>query len=268
MTGWTSWPPMSRPPRSAPCSPGPTGRSRLRSARAFRLLGLHPGQDISTAAAAALLDAPVPETRRLLRTLTGGHLLEETGRDRYQFHDLIRVYAAECAVAGEPEPYRTAAICRLLTWYLHTADAFERIFNPDHAHLPLDPPPSSSRLPGFTTHLQAWHWAESELANLVPVLRQVAVAGDDVLAWQLPVAFMIIFDLFRLLADLIPGLRSALAISRKLGERPAEARILTHLAEAYGNVGQPDQAIECCQGAFAIYAPRSTTGMANGRPGD
>ena len=67
------------------------------SARAFRLLGLHPGQDISTAAAAALLDAPVPETRQLLRTLTGGHLLEETGRDRYQFHDLVRVYAAECA---------------------------------------------------------------------------------------------------------------------------------------------------------------------------
>ena len=102
------------------------------SARAFRLLGLHPGQDISTAAAAALLDAPVPETRQLLRILTGGHLLEETGRDRYQFHDLVRVYAAERARASEPEPHRAAAIRRLLTWYLHTADAFGRIFNPDH----------------------------------------------------------------------------------------------------------------------------------------
>ena len=101
-------------------------------ARAFRLLGLHPGQDISTAAAAALLDAPVPETRQLLRTLTGGHLLEETGRDRYQFHDLVRVYAAECARAGEPEAQQAAAIRRLLTWYLHAADAFRRTFNPDN----------------------------------------------------------------------------------------------------------------------------------------
>ena len=165
------------------------------SARAFRLLGLHPGQDISTAAAAALLDAPVPETRQLLRTLTGGHLLEETGRDRYQFHDLVRVYAAECAQAGEPEPHQAAAIRRLLTWYLHAADAFRRIFNPDNRHVPLDPPPPSCRPPAFTTHRQAWHWAESELANLVPVLRQATTAGDDVLAWKLPVTVMVIFDL-------------------------------------------------------------------------
>jgi hypothetical protein len=110
----------------------------LAPARAFRLLGLHPGQDISTAAAAALLDAPVPETRRLLRTLTGGHLLEETGWDRYQFHDLVRVYAAERALADEPEQQQAAAIRRLLAWYLHMADAFERIFNPGHADLPLD----------------------------------------------------------------------------------------------------------------------------------
>ena len=98
--------------------------------RAFRLLSLHPGPDISTPAAAALIDAPIPATRRLLRTLTAGHLLEETGRDRYQFDDLVRVYAAECAQASEPEPRRAAAIRRLLTFYMHTADAFFRTLGP------------------------------------------------------------------------------------------------------------------------------------------
>jgi tetratricopeptide (TPR) repeat protein len=223
-------------------------------ARAFRLLGLHPGQDISTAASAALLDTPVPETRRLLSTLTGGHLLEETGRDRYQFHDLVRVYAAERAQASDPEPHRVAAIGRLLTWYLHAADAFGRIFNPDNRHLLLDPPPPSCRPPAFTTHRQAWHWAESELTNLVPVLRQAATAGDDILAWQLPVTFMIICDLFGHLADIIPGLRSALTISRKLSDRAAEAWILITLAEAYLHVGEPDEMIRCCQSALAISA--------------
>ena len=92
-------------------------------ARAFRLLSLHPGLDISASAAAALLDAAVSETRQLLRTLTGGHLLEETGRDRYRFHDLVRVYAAECAQVSEIESHRAAAARRLLTWYLHTAAA-------------------------------------------------------------------------------------------------------------------------------------------------
>jgi hypothetical protein len=193
------------------------------AARAFRLLGLHPGQDISTAAAAALLDAPLPETRRLLRSLTGGHLLEETGRDRYQFHDLVRLYAAERALADEPGPHRAAAVCRLLTWYLHAADAFGRIFNPDHPHVPLEPPLSSCRPPAFTTHLQAWQWAESELANMAPALRQAVTEGDDVLAWQLPVTFAMVYDLLGHLAEMIPGLRSALAISRRLGDRAAEA---------------------------------------------
>ncbi len=226
-------------------------------ARAFRLLGLHPGQDISAAAAAALLDAPVPETRQLLRTLTGGHLLEETGRDRYQFHDLVRVYAAECARAGEPEAQQAAAVRRLLTWYLHTADAFRRTFNPDNRHVLLDPPPPSCRPPTCTTHRQAWYWAESELENLVPALRQTTAAGDDVLAWKLPVTVLVIFELLGHVADIIPGLRSALTVSRKLGDRSAEARVLASLAEAYLDVGQPDKALECCQGALAISAGTS-----------
>lgn len=226
-------------------------------ARAFRLLGLHPGQDISTAAAAALLDAPVSETRQLLRTLTGGHLLEETGRDRYQFHDLVRLYAAECAHAGEPEPHQVAAICRLLTWYLHAADAFRRTFNPDNRQVLLDPPPSLCRPPAFTTHRQAWHWAESEFANLVPALRQATRVGDDVLAWKLPVTVQVIFGLLGHAADIIPGLRSALTISRKLGDRTAETWVLASLAEAYLEVGQPDEAIECCQDALAISAGTS-----------
>ena len=75
-----------------------------------------------------------PEHGSCSTALTGGHLLEEVGRDRYQFHDLVRVYAAECARISEPESQRTAAIRRLLTWYLHTADAFSRTLYPDAPH--------------------------------------------------------------------------------------------------------------------------------------
>ena len=257
-TAWTSWPPMSRPPRVRAVFSWSYRALAPASARSFRLLGLHPGQDISTAAAAALLDAPVPETRQLLRTLTGGHLLiEETGRDRYQFHDLVCVYAAECAQVGEPDAQQAAAIRRLLTWYLHTADAFRRILNPDNRHVLLDPPPPSCRPSAFTTHRQAWHWAESELANLVPVLHKASTAGDDVPGLEAPGHGHGHLDLFGHMADIIPGLRSALTASRKLGDRTAEAWILASLAEAYPSVGQPDAAIECCQGALAISAGTS-----------
>ena len=223
-------------------------------ARTFRLLGLHPGPAISTPAAAALIDAPIPATRQLLRTLTGGHLLEETGRDRYQFHDLIRVYADECAQASEPESCRTAAIHRLLTWYLHAADAFSRACNPDNRHIPLDPPPQACSPPVLTTHRQALDWAESELANLIPAVRQTGAFGDDVITWKLPATLASIFDYQRHLADLLPALHSALDATRRLGDRAAERWILTILAEAYVDTDSPAQAAEFCQAALAIAA--------------
>lgn len=226
-------------------------------ARAFRILSLHPGQDISAATAGALLDTQVPETRQLLKSLTSGHLLEETGRDRYQFHDLVRVYAAECAQASEPEAHQQAAIHRLLTYYLHTADVFRRTFNPDNRHLVLDPPPSSCRPPAFTTHRQGWHWAESELANLVPALRQAMTVGDDVLAWKLPVTALVIFELLGQVTEILPELSWALAVSRKLGDRAAEAWVLAGLIEAYLDVGRPDETIECCQDLLEISAETS-----------
>jgi tetratricopeptide (TPR) repeat protein len=228
-------------------------------ARAFRLLGLHPGQYISTAAAAALLDVAVPRARQLLGTLTSGHLLEETGRDRYQFHDLVRLYAAECAQAAEPESDRAAAIGRLLIWYLHAGDAFRRLLTPDSPHVPLDPPPSSCRPPAFATPREAWQWAESELVNFVPVLALAPTAGDNDLAWKLPVTFMTIFGLPGHMADVIPALRSALAISQELGDRNVEAWVLVTLAEAYAGAGQPADSVSCCQRALAISA--GTGGM-------
>ena len=235
-------------------------------ARAFRLLGLYPGPDISTPAAAALIDAPIPAARQLLRTLTGGHLLEETGRDRYQFHDLVRVYAAECAQASEPESCRTAALHRLLTWYLHTADALYRICNPDNRHVPLDPPPPACSPPVFTTHRQAQDWAESERANLIPAVRQATAVGDDVIAWKLPAALGPVFDYQRHLPDLLPALHSALDATRRLGDHPAEGGILTCLAEAYLDAGRPARTAELCRAPWP-FPPKPATCMVNGRHG-
>ncbi|MBX6766862.1 MAG: hypothetical protein IRY90_06890 [Actinomadura rubrobrunea] len=67
------------------------------TARAFRLLALHPGPEIGVRAAAALLGEPLDDTRRLLTALVRVHLLEECGRERYRYHDLLRIYAAERA---------------------------------------------------------------------------------------------------------------------------------------------------------------------------
>jgi len=224
------------------------------AARAFRLLGLHPGFDISTPAASALTSTPIPGIRQLLKTLTSGHLLEETSRDRYQFHDLVRVYAAECAQDSEPEPERAAALHRLLTWYLHTADAFFRTFNPDHRRVPLGPPPPGCSPEAFATHRQAMDWAKSELANLIPVIRCAATLSGDAIAWKLPVMLLPVFSIQRRAADLLPELDRALFTALAREDRTAETWILHCLAEAYLEADRPVRTAEICQRARAISA--------------
>ncbi len=82
-------------------------------ARLFRLLGLYHGGVFTAAAAAALMGCDLPRAEQALGALTDSHLLEEAGDDMFRFHNLLGIYAAECA-EREPAHLRTAALARLL----------------------------------------------------------------------------------------------------------------------------------------------------------
>src|SRR5204862_5773826 len=99
-----------------------TDKQGIDPALAFRLLGLWQGPSISAAAAAALFGVPEYSAEDALELLVDTHLLESVTTDRYRFHDLLRVYAAERAEADLPAAERDAALTRLLEWYLRSAD--------------------------------------------------------------------------------------------------------------------------------------------------
>ncbi len=106
-----------------------------KAARMFRLLGLHPGPDISAAAAASLAGLPVASARVALRDLTRASLLMEVGCGRYAFHDLLRAYAAEQETpAGEV----TGTTRRMLDHYLHAAHQAHRVLYPGRELIGLD----------------------------------------------------------------------------------------------------------------------------------
>ncbi|WP_456986212.1 BTAD domain-containing putative transcriptional regulator [Kitasatospora sp. cg17-2] len=100
--------------------------------RLFRLLGLAPGNCISTAAAAALAGSAPAATRPVLEHLAAAHLLSPAGPDRYRLHDLLRCYAAERATAETRPADRAAARERLRSWHLH------------HTGTPLHPPTAAA----------------------------------------------------------------------------------------------------------------------------
>ncbi|WP_307841219.1 AfsR/SARP family transcriptional regulator [Streptomyces endocoffeicus] len=90
-------------------------------ARAFRLLGLCDGPDISLSAAVAALGTPARETERILESLVDTCLLESVVPGRYRYHDLLRLYACSCAVRDERPETRAAAFSRILDFYLSSA---------------------------------------------------------------------------------------------------------------------------------------------------
>ncbi|MET8676093.1 NB-ARC domain-containing protein [Streptomyces sp. NPDC004647] len=103
-------------------------------ARAFRLLALPDGPDLSLAAAAAVLDRPHEDlaSEALLESLVDVSLLESAGPGRYRYHDLLRLYARHRAAAEDTDGEREAALSRLLDFYLATACHTHMLENPGH----------------------------------------------------------------------------------------------------------------------------------------
>jgi tetratricopeptide (TPR) repeat protein len=179
------------PTRSAQCSLGRTTVFAWSyyalapdTARMFRLLGMHPGPDFSINATAALAQVPRDRARRLLDSLSGAHLIQQVSADRFVFHDLLRVYAAEQAHSEESPQERRAAIRRVLLWYLHSAAAVAKLTN--SWHRPLDLEPNQSIEPeAFATSDHAIIWVDTEAANLLAATQLADRSGMDRITWQL-----------------------------------------------------------------------------------
>jgi hypothetical protein len=122
------------------------------AARLFRLLGLHPGPEFGTPIVATLARLSTVEARHLLDVLVGAHLIEQTGPDRYQFHDLLRAYAIDQVSHQESTKDRQMTNQRILTWYLHTAKTAETRIGALDLHIALEPPDPTLTLPTFDTH--------------------------------------------------------------------------------------------------------------------
>lgn len=148
------------------------GQLEPAQARAFRLLGLADGPDISLAAAAAVLDLPVEETEDLLESLVDTSLLESAAPGRYRYHDLVRLYARACAERDEQPPSeRTAAMSRLLDFYLATAAGVYVLDRPgDKLVEHLEP----TEYPGlvFEDRHQAQDWLYAEAVCTLACVRQ------------------------------------------------------------------------------------------------
>ncbi len=216
------------------------------SARAFRLLPVNPGPDISTAAAAALADLPVREVRTVLAGLARAHLAEAAPGDagRWRMHDLVRLYAQQLSDSHAEADGQEQARDRLLGYYLTTARAADQ-------HL--------RALPGmavpeeFTGRDGAEAWLDAERSNLVAAVHMAADTGRDQVALRLPLVLAVYFQWRRRFDDWIAITTVSLDTVRRLDDKPVEATALTMLGVALTEVRRFEEAITAHQDAAALY---------------
>jgi DNA-binding SARP family transcriptional activator/tetratricopeptide (TPR) repeat protein len=210
--------------------------------RMFRLLGVHPGPDISAPAAASLAGVEPPAARRAFGELARAHLIGEHVPGRYTFHDLLRAYAAEQAQAGEDEQARLAATGRILDHYLHSAQTAAVLINPRRDPVAAAPPRTGVAPEHLADRQQALAWMQAECQVLLAAVALADSTRSDVHAWQLPWTMSDFLQGHGHWQEWAAAQRTALAAAARLGDAAAQALSGRGLAMACTELGDHDQA--------------------------
>jgi DNA-binding SARP family transcriptional activator/tetratricopeptide (TPR) repeat protein len=198
------------------------------AARMFRLLGLHPGPDITAAAAASLAGLQPAQADSALRELTAASVLTEHAPGRYVLHDLLRCYAAELGGTADSDHDRRAATDRMTDHYLHTGNRF---FAGSWCELELAAPQD-----GVTPEVIAGEddlaWFEAEHDIMLRLAGQAAATAADARAWQLPWIMTHYLDQRGYWHEWATAQRAALAAATRLDDQAGQARARHSLGQA------------------------------------
>ncbi|MCC4314116.1 BTAD domain-containing putative transcriptional regulator [Streptomyces malaysiensis] len=226
----------------------------LDAVRAFRLLSVVHGHDMSVPVAAALLDLPADRTENALERLVDAQLLESRDSVRYHMHDLLRLFASELAEQEEPEAERSAALERALTRYAATAQRAVTLLDPLR---PWPRHPVEGPAVPLDGHDEAERWLKAELPNLLAAVAQAAEPArpEAIARLGLRLARALQWFLFpRAHAqDLSTVNELAIETARRLGDRESEAWALDGLSAAYWLLHSYDEVREALESALEIW---------------
>src|SRR6266545_2452588 len=213
--------------------------------RLFRLLALHPGNDIDLYAAAALAQLDLDTAHE--------HLLQQATAGRFAFHDLVRAYAAGRTVDEDRPPDRRAALTRLFDHYLHTtAAAMDTLYPAEGHHRPRIPAPTT-HTPPLSDPTAARHWLDTERVNLI------ATAGHTTAPHWPSHIIQLTATVLRYLSnnghhsDAITLHTRAHEAAKHTGDRAAEAYALANLATGYWRQSRLAQATEHARQALTVF---------------
>jgi len=208
------------------------------AARMFRLLGVHPGPDISAPAAASLAGVRRPEARTMLAELTRASLLTEEPSGRYTFHDLLRAYAAERADSDDSDTDIDQARRRLLDHYVRTARAGIRRTYPGRLTVELPPLPEGVAPEEFRRYDEVLDWFGAEHQVLRAVVALAAERRYDAYCWKLAWLWGPVLKRRGMLHEDMAIQRIALEATRRLADPGSLGHVLYELGHLYLRMGK------------------------------
>jgi tetratricopeptide (TPR) repeat protein len=227
------------------------------AARAFRRLGLHPGPDVDTYAAAALLGTPLVTAERLLAALARARLLYPVGdpvggTDRYGMHDLLRGYAADLANPQDTEAERRIALGRLADHYLAAATAAVDALHPADPHRRPRPRPAGP-LPPMQSPGTGRAWLDTERVNLLAVAASAIELGRPASTIRLAAVLFRYLDSGGYHDDALTLHDLARLAAQRQGDKAAEAHALNNLGTACWRQGGHRRAEEHYRHALELF---------------
>jgi transcriptional regulator with XRE-family HTH domain/tetratricopeptide (TPR) repeat protein len=145
--------------------------------RLFRRLALVDAPSAGAGLAAALVGETLWRTEDLLDELVDLSLVQHLPGDRYQLHDLLRLYARSELDHQEDPATHAAVRAAADDWLLTTTVRAGYRFEPDHAD---DPDAGGTQAPGVDLHDQAsaQAWLRAESVSWLAALRRASDAGQ------------------------------------------------------------------------------------------
>ena len=206
------------------------------AARAFRLLSLCPGPEVSNELAAAVLDTSPAHARKLLEELAMAGLAQPAGRGWWQFHDLAHQRAREQARRTGTEQERRVATSQMLTWYACAAISAHAVLAGSAG------PPSATRTSqqdgSPISPDQSSVWVDRHQPAMVAALRAAAARGDHAAAVRLAGVLWPLLGWHGRYAEELAVARLGVRAARAYGDAPAEARMGVALLQGPAELGR------------------------------
>ena len=222
--------------------------------RLFRRLGLHPGADIDSYAAAALDGTGVAAAGRGLEALYDQYLIAEPAQGRYRMHDLIREHARALAGRVDPDRDRDGATTRLLDYYQHTANRADALITRQGrpAVAPADGTIPAA-VPALADREQALAWARAERASLLACLDHAIGTGQHARVTALSAGLAGLLRRDGPWAEAITRHTAAIQAARHLGDQVGQASALNDLGDVRQLTGDNPAAAQDLEQALRIY---------------